>query len=97
MTKYIAWCPDYNQDEGDGNARTARDWEGPREIAAHLAEWLDITDAAYTIACDVKTVRVLVRNMETNEVTHWDVSGEIEPRYSARSAEVPAAPVLGAA
>lgn len=97
MTKYKAWCPDYNQDEGDGTARTAREWEGPREIAAHWAEWLDITGADYSIAGDAKTVRVLVRNLETNEVTHWHVSGEMEPRYSARSAEMPAAPVLGAA
>lgn len=86
-THYSSWSPDYGQNECDGIKRLARDFEGPREIANKWAEWTDITGADYSIAGDGKTVRVLVRNLDTGDVTHWDVTGECLPSYSARSVD----------
>lgn len=91
-TKYAAWSPYYGQDEEDGIRRTARDYEGSREIATAWAEWHDISGAEYDIAGQNKTVRVLVRDLSTDEVVHWDVSGEAVPSYSARHVALPAYP-----
>lgn len=88
-TKYMAWSPNHGQDEEDGQKLAAAQYEGPCEIASKWAEWCDITDADYDIAGKGKTVRVLVRNLTTNEVTHWDVIGEVVPCYSAISVALP--------
>jgi hypothetical protein len=91
-TKYTAWCPDYGQQEDDGKTMAVRAYEGPRDMANRWAEWHDVTGAEYDIAGKNKTVRVLVRDLDTNEVTHWNVTGEAVPHYTALSIEMPAYP-----
>ena len=91
-TKYTAWSPDYGQEEEDGRTMTVQAYEGPRDMANRWAEWHDITGAEYDIVGKNKTVRVLVRNLDTDEVTHWNVTGEAVPHYTARSIETPAYP-----
>ena len=90
--KHTAWSPDYGQEEEDGITRTPPDYGGPREIANAWAKWHDICSADYDIAGQNKTVRVLVRNLDTDEVTHWNVTGEALPHYSARCIDRPAYP-----
>jgi hypothetical protein len=90
MAAYRAWCPDYGQDESDGRLRPAHHFEGPKDVAEQCARWFDIDSGDYSIAGGGETVRVLVRNLDTNEITKWDVRGEMDPQYSAVPADVPA-------
>jgi hypothetical protein len=78
--RYVVWQPENGQTDEDGMKLMAFD----AEHAAQLwAERDDHRSAEHHIVGG-QPATVMVRNIDTAEVSEWVVSGEVEYRYTAR-------------
>lgn len=80
MSKFLVWRPENGQDEEDGKTINAYDAEDAVEF---WAKWYDQAGADYLIVSG-QPATVKVRDLDSDAVSVWIVSGESVPSYSAR-------------
>lgn len=79
LKRFVVWDPDGGGEEIDGREFRALDAQA---AVTAWAEWDDYTSAEYHIVGgSVATVQV--RDLQTNELSKWVVSGEAVISYTA--------------
>lgn len=80
MGRFVIWNPENGQAEEDGTKISALSSEA---AVREWAEWDDARSADYLIVGG-QPATVKLRDLNSNTVTDWIVSGESVPHYRAR-------------
>ncbi len=80
MGRFVVWSTDQDDTEGDGKKISAFD---AREAVMQWAEWKDHYSAEYLIVGG-QPEKVMVRDLDTNDMYPFEVSGVSVPHYTAR-------------